>query len=88
MHSGTAWQQQQEHTCHGISPGGLPHSETTISEVLREDYGYSTHMSGKWHLGTAIDYLPTNHGFDSFYGMGVTINVRSKAENSHTKYPF
>ena len=58
------------------APGGLPHSETTISEVLRENYGYSTHMSGKWHLGTAADYLPTNHGFDSFYGMGVT-NVQT-----------
>ena len=58
------------------APGGLPHSETTFSEVLREDYGYSTHMSGKWHLGTATDYLPTNHGFDSFYGMGVT-NVQT-----------
>ena len=33
-------------------------------------------MSGKWHLGTATDYLPTNHGFDSFYGMGIT-NVQS-----------
>ena len=48
------------------APGGLPHNEITISETLKEKYGYATHMSGKWHLGTATDYLPTNHGFDSF----------------------
>ena len=58
------------------APGGLPHNEITISETLKEKYGYATHMSGKWHLGTATDYLPTNHGFDSFYGMGIT-NVQS-----------
>jgi steryl-sulfatase len=58
------------------APGGLPHEEVTFSEVLKNDYGYATHMSGKWHLGSASDYLPTNHGFDSFYGMGIT-NVQS-----------
>ena len=52
-----------------ISPGGLPLSELTIAEALKER-GYNTHMTGKWHLGIGENgtFLPTNHGFDSYYG--------------------
>lgn len=32
-----------------ISIGGLPHSELTLAEALKER-GYKTHMTGKWHL--------------------------------------
>ena len=31
--------------------------------------GYSTKAIGKWHLGDKPEYLPTNRGFDSFYGV-------------------
>eukprot|EP00004_Rigifila_ramosa_P009143 TRINITY_DN2061_c0_g1_i5.p1 TRINITY_DN2061_c0_g1~~TRINITY_DN2061_c0_g1_i5.p1 ORF type:complete len:1560 (+),score=298.90 TRINITY_DN2061_c0_g1_i5:61-4680(+) len=60
-----------------ISPahgGGLPHEEITIAEVLR-DAGYKTTIYGKWHLGvnrnTSGDgyWLPTNQGFESFWGI-------------------
>jgi len=60
---------------HPTSPTGLPHSEVTLAEVLRDRGGYMTHISGKWHLGLG-DYLPTSHGFDHFYGLGLT-NVQS-----------
>jgi len=50
------------------APGGLPASEITIPELLREA-GYRTAMVGKWHLGTANEHLPLRHGFDEFFGV-------------------
>jgi arylsulfatase A len=50
------------------SDGGLPASEKTIAKVLKER-GYSTAAIGKWHLGHLPPYLPTSHGFDSYYGI-------------------
>lgn len=50
------------------SEGGLPQSEITIAEVLKEN-GYRTAAIGKWHLGHKSQYLPTNNGFDSFFGI-------------------
>lgn len=50
------------------SAGGLPESEVTIAEVLKQK-GYATAAIGKWHLGHLPQYLPTNQGFDSYYGI-------------------
>ncbi len=50
------------------SKGGLPESEITIAEMLKEN-GYKTGMVGKWHLGHLPQFLPTNQGFDSYYGI-------------------
>ena len=50
------------------SSKGLPHSETTIAE-LGKTAGYTTAMIGKWHLGHLPEYLPMQHGFDSYYGI-------------------
>jgi len=50
------------------SDGGLPQSEKTIARVLKEK-GYQTSAIGKWHLGHLPQYLPINHGFDSYYGI-------------------
>jgi len=50
------------------SNGGLPQNEITIAEHLKS-LGYSTGMVGKWHLGHLPEYLPTNNGFDSWYGI-------------------
>lgn len=50
------------------SAGGLPASEQTIAELLKSA-GYSTAAVGKWHLGHLPQYLPTAHGFDSYWGI-------------------
>ncbi len=50
------------------STGGLPDSEITIAEALKSK-GYATACVGKWHLGHLPPYLPTRHGFDSYFGI-------------------
>ncbi|MGM0506608.1 MAG: sulfatase family protein, partial [Bacteroidota bacterium] len=50
------------------STGGLPQREVTIAEQVKKA-GYRTAMIGKWHLGHQEEYLPTNHGFDTYYGI-------------------
>ena len=50
------------------STGGLPPEEITIAEMLKKS-GYQTGMVGKWHLGHLPEFLPTNQGFDSYYGI-------------------
>jgi arylsulfatase A len=47
---------------------GLNPAETTIAEVLRER-GYATACVGKWHLGDVPEVMPTNQGFDAYFGM-------------------
>jgi len=47
---------------------GLPDSEITIARMLKSS-GYKTMCVGKWHLGSLPQYLPTNHGFDEFFGL-------------------
>ena len=46
----------------------LPAEEITLAEVLRAA-GYATAIVGKWHLGDQSPSLPTDMGFDSFYGL-------------------
>jgi arylsulfatase A-like enzyme len=50
------------------SAGGMPAAEITVAEALQEE-GYATAAVGKWHLGHLPEYLPTEHGFDSYYGI-------------------
>lgn len=48
---------------HGLDP-----KHQTIAEVLKS-VGYATKAVGKWHLGDEKEFLPTNQGFDSYYGI-------------------
>jgi arylsulfatase A-like enzyme len=50
-----------------ISEGGLPASEVTIPQMLKPA-NYTSSLIGKWHLGH-MDCLPTQRGFDEFYGL-------------------
>lgn len=46
---------------------GILGDEITIAEALKA-VGYDTSCIGKWNLGDYGEYLPTNQGFDYFYG--------------------
>ena len=65
------------------SKGGLPQAEVTIAEALKQR-DYVTACVGKWHLGHLPEFLPTAHGFDSYYGipysndMGLTPQPKGK----------
>lgn len=51
----------------GANADGMLGDEITIAEAL-QSAGYATGCFGKWHLGDYGEYLPTNQGFDYFYG--------------------
>ena len=50
------------------SEGGLNQEERTLAEGLRGN-GYRTAAFGKWHLGAVPGYLPTDRGFDEYFGI-------------------
>ena len=49
-------------------PKGLNPKERTVAEYLKE-LGYATTCIGKWHLGDQPEFLPTNQGFDHYFGI-------------------
>lgn len=51
----------------GGNADGMLGDEITIAEAFKAA-GYNTGAFGKWHLGDYGEYLPTNQGFDYFYG--------------------
>ena len=50
------------------SDDGLAANEMTLASSLRTA-GYRTLCAGKWHLGSKPEYMPTNRGFDEFFGL-------------------
>jgi arylsulfatase A len=53
---------------------GTSLDETLLSNLFHAQ-GYKTKAIGKWHLGDGPDYLPTNRGFDSYYGVPYSIDM-------------
>ncbi len=47
---------------------GLNTDEITVAKILK-GRGYATKIVGKWHCGDQREFLPTEHGFDSYYGI-------------------
>ena len=71
----------------GLSKVGLPGAELglreedpTIAGLLKEQ-GYATGQFGKNHLGDRDEHLPTNHGFDEFFGNLYHLNAEEEPEN-------
>ena len=59
----------------GINDYGLPASEITIAEALKQQ-GYATTCIGKWHLGHVPGFLPFERGFDSYFGILYSNDMR------------
>ncbi|MBO9396417.1 arylsulfatase [Shimia sp. R9_2] len=71
----------------GLSKVGLPGAELgmqeedpTIAGLLKSE-GYLTGQFGKNHLGDKDEHLPTNHGFDEFFGNLYHLNAEEEPEN-------
>jgi len=71
----------------GLSKVGLPgadlgmrEEDPTIAGLLKA-YGYTTGQFGKNHLGDKNEHLPTNHGFDEFFGNLYHLNAEEEPEN-------
>jgi arylsulfatase len=71
----------------GLSKVGLPGAKEGISEKdptiagLLKQEGYATGQFGKNHLGDRDEMLPTNHGFDEFFGNLYHLNAEEEPEN-------
>ena len=81
----------------GLSKVGLPGAkegisseDPTIAELLKP-LGYATGQFGKNHLGDRDEMLPSNHGFDEFFGNLYHLNAEEEPENEDypdpAKYP-
>ncbi len=75
----------------GLSKVGLPGADVglqaddvTIASALK-DQGYATGQFGKNHLGDKDEFLPTNHGFDEFFGNLYHLNAEEEPEDRN--YP-
>ena len=61
------------------APIGMPGGVVTIATLLKNQ-GYATGHFGKNHLGDLNHMLPTNHGFDEFFGNLYHLNAEEEPE--------
>jgi arylsulfatase A-like enzyme len=61
------------------APVGMSETIVTIAGLLKEQ-GYATGQFGKNHLGDMNSMLPTNHGFDEFFGNLYHLNAEEEPE--------
>jgi len=68
------------------SKHGLHPDETTIAEMLKP-LGYNTAIFGKWHLGHHPEFLPTNQGFDEYFGIPYSNDMWPNHPETKDYYP-
>src|SRR6202021_427924 len=70
----------------GLSKVGIPGAPIGMSEKIvtiaacLKNQGYATGQFGKNHLGDLNSMLPTNHGFDEFFGNLYHLNAEEDPE--------
>ena len=75
----------------GLLKVGLPGAKEGMSTLdptiagLLKNHGYMTAQYGKNHLGDRDEHLPSNHGFDEFFGNLYHLNAEQEPE--HADYP-
>ncbi len=62
------------------APIGLQKEDPTLAELLKP-LGYTSGQFGKNHLGDRDEFLPTNHGFDEFFGNLYHLNAEEAPED-------
>jgi arylsulfatase A-like enzyme len=63
---------------------GLQKEDPSVGDFMKS-LGYATGQFGKNHLGDKDEFLPTNHGFDEFFGNLYHLNAEEEPEDP--KYP-
>ena len=77
---------------HSVPRGGVPEGltlwEVTLAQLLSAQ-GYATGIWGKWHLGSGEARLPTNRGFDEWYGIPRTYSetLWTTMNDTHSIWP-
>jgi arylsulfatase A-like enzyme len=59
---------------------GITKLDPTLADMLKP-MGYLSGQFGKNHLGDLDEHLPTNHGFDEFFGNLYHLNAEEEPEN-------
>lgn len=65
---------------------GIRRDELTLAEVFKSR-GYATAIYGKWHLGDHDPFLPTDHGFDDYFGLPYSNDMWPRHPETPGAYP-
>jgi len=70
-----------------VASRGINPKEETAAELLKRA-GYVTACIGKWHLGDQPEFLPTRHGFDSYFGIPYSEDMERNDERGWPELPL
>jgi arylsulfatase A len=65
---------------------GISDKEMTLAQLVKQR-GYATAIYGKWHLGHLPPFLPTRHGFDEYFGLPYSNDMKPKPDTKPGTYP-